>query len=55
MLGSLAVFLVSLVLFVRHINRCEHPVLSPALFRNREFVLVILGVVLIGPTLYAVG
>lgn len=54
-LGSLAVFLVSLVLFVRHINRCEHPVLSPALFRNREFVLVILGVVLIGPTLYAVG
>ena len=29
--------------------------LSPILFKNRESLLVILGVVLIGPTLYAVG
>ena len=54
-ISSFAVFAIALVLFIRHINRCENPVLSPKLFKNREFILVILGVVLIGPTLYAVG
>lgn len=54
-IGAAVVCLVSLVLFIRHINHCDAPVLSPKLFKNREFVLVILGVVLIGPTLYAVG
>ena len=54
-IGALMIFVVALVLFVLHINRCENPVLSPKLFKNREFLLVIMGVVLIGPTLYAVG
>lgn len=54
-IGALVLFVLFLVLFIHHINRCDVPVLSPKLFRNREFVLVILGVVLIGPTLYAVG
>ena len=43
-IGAAVVCLVSLVLFIRHINHCDAPVLSPKLFKNREFVLVILGV-----------
>lgn len=54
-IGALVVFVASLGVFIWHINRCENPVLSPILFKNRESLLVILGVVLIGPTLYAVG
>ncbi len=51
----LAMFLICLFLFVQHINHADAPVFSPELFRNREFRLIIGGVCLMGPTLYAVG
>lgn len=54
-LGMGALFAVSLCLFLLHLKRAAHPIFSPALFQNREFILVVLGVGLMGPTLYAVG
>jgi MFS family permease len=51
----MAMFVICLFLFVYHINHADAPVFSPDLFKNREFRLIIGGVCLIGPTLYAIG
>ncbi len=54
-IGMGGLFVVSLAVFVAYIQKAAHPIFSPALFRNREFILVTLGVGLIAPSMYAVG
>ena len=54
-IGMAALFVLSLLAFVMYINKAKYPIFSPALFKNREFILVALGVGLIAPAMYAVG
>lgn len=48
-------FLVCTVCFIHYIQKAANPIFSVRLFTNREFVLVILSVVLIGPSMFSVG
>lgn len=50
-----AMFVVCTVCFINYIKKAANPIFSARLFANREFVLVILSVVLIGPSMFSVG
>lgn len=50
-----ALFIVCTICFVCYIRKAANPIFSARLFQNREFVLVILCVVLIGPSMFSVG
>ncbi len=50
-----AMFIVCTICFIKYIQKAANPIFSARLFANREFVLVILSVVLIGPSMFSVG
>lgn len=54
-IGLAVLFVVALILFVARCKKSEYPIISPKLFKNKEYVKVILCVCLIGPSLFAVG
>ena len=51
----LVVFVAALAGFVWNINRSKNPIITPALFKNREYLLAVLSVILIGPSMFVVG
>lgn len=50
-----AVFIVALVVFLINIRKSKAPIITPALFANREYLLATLCVLLIGPSMFTVG
>lgn len=54
-IAMLVGFVVALVAFVWNINRSKNPIITPTLFKNREYLLAVLAVILIGPSMFVVG
>ena len=54
-IGLLVAFAIAFVLFLLNINRSDSPIITPGLFKNREYRLAVLAVILIGPSMFVVG
>lgn len=54
-IGMLIGFVVAIILFLVNIARSKNPIITPALFRNKQYLLAVLGVILIGPSMLVVG
>ena len=54
-IGMIAGFFAALIVFLVNTRRCENAIISPKLFKNREYSLAALCVILIGPSMFAVG